>query len=147
MKRTVTGVILGIIGLIFLAISVFGAGGMLQLVIGVVLFTAAIKLLRLDKFFAKKPQAKAQEASRQQLRHVMYDWVTKGDREVRPSHAMMNWVRCRWDDPTVCSYDNGETWQPRREGATHSHPGEEEGCRCEAHPYLIEQKIEIKIKR
>jgi uncharacterized protein with gpF-like domain len=115
--------------------------------IGVILIAAAIKLLKLDKFFAKKPPANPAAPNDQQLKHVMYDWVTKGDQEVRPSHAMMQWVRCRWDDPTVCSYDNGETWKPRPEGATHTHPGEEEDCRCEAHPYLIEQKIEIKIKR
>jgi len=68
----------------------------------------------------------------------MYDWVVGGDCKNRPSHSTLYWVRCRRDDPTVCSYDNGTTWQPRPEGATLSYPGEEAGCHCEAHPYRME---------
>lgn len=59
----------------------------------------------------------------------------------------MNWVRCRRDNPMVCLYDKGTTWHSRPEGATLSHPGEEEGCHCEARPYLIEHKIEITLKK
>jgi uncharacterized protein with gpF-like domain len=87
------------------------------------------------------------EDDEESLKRNMYDWVTRGDREVRSSHAVMNWLRCRRDDPTVCSYDGGTTWVPRPKGATLSHPGDEDGCRCEAHPYRIENRIELKIKK
>jgi uncharacterized protein with gpF-like domain len=95
----------------------------------------------------KKGQAQKPALDEENLKRNMYDWVTCGDKEVRSSHAAMNWLRCRWDDPTVCSYDNGMTWKPRPKGATLKHPGDEEGCRCRAHPYLIEHEIELKIKR
>jgi tetratricopeptide (TPR) repeat protein len=93
-------------------------------------------------------EAKGQYASedKENLKRNMYDWVTGNNCKFRPSHATMNWVRCRMDDPTVCSYDNGTTWQSRPEGAIRLHPGEEDGCNCEAHPYRIEHRVELKIK-
>jgi hypothetical protein len=97
-----------------------------------------------DKSLEELAQQYSDE-DKKSLKRNMYDWVTCGNCKDRPSHATMDWVRCRWDDPTVCSYDNGETWQPRPKGATLSHPGKEDGCCCEAHPYLIEHKSNIKI--
>ncbi|MDR2815168.1 MAG: hypothetical protein LBB62_00465 [Proteiniphilum sp.] len=104
---------------------------------------AVEKLVR--KKYAKK-QGVDEESLKESLKRNMYDWVVGGNCKNRPPHATMHWVRCRFDDPAVCSYDNGTTWQPRPEGATISHPGEEDGCHCEAHPYLIENKIELKVK-
>jgi hypothetical protein len=86
------------------------------------------------------------QATEDNLKRNMYDWVTGSGCQARPPHSALNWVRCRWDNPTVCSYDNGVTWHPRPAGATFSHPGQEDGCNCEAPPYRIEHRVDLKIK-
>jgi hypothetical protein len=57
----------------------------------------------------RKRQDQKTTFDNENLKRNMYDWVTCGDCKARPSHAIMDWVRCRLDDPTVCSYDNGTT--------------------------------------
>ena len=74
----------------------------------------------------------------------MYEWSTAGDERVRgtpgnkktenaiPSHFLMEGVLCRWDDPTVYSDDDGETWIPREPDMPMEHPGFPIQCRCTA---------------
>jgi len=65
----------------------------------------------------------------------LYEWSTSLDERVRPSHALMEGKLCKWADSAVYSTDGGKTWKPRPSGATLTHPGEEEGCRCTALSY------------
>jgi SPP1 gp7 family putative phage head morphogenesis protein len=60
-----------------------------------------------------------------------YVWSTSGDERVRESHAAMNGKLCKWDDETVYSDDDGQTWQPRSAiGGVEEHPGRDFQCRC-----------------
>ena len=69
---------------------------------------------------------------------TMYVWETSGDERVRPSHKKMDGKLCRWADPTVYSRNKGKDWIPRPKGASLTHPGEEDGCRCTALSYQPE---------
>jgi SPP1 gp7 family putative phage head morphogenesis protein len=69
---------------------------------------------------------------------TMYIWETSGDERVRPSHTLMDEKLCRWDDPTVCSEDEGKTWIDRPSGAVQLHPGFDWQCRCTATSYWEE---------
>lgn len=51
-----------------------------------------------------------------------------------PSHAVMEDVICRWDDPTV--YWNGKRWVQRTALMEKQHPGEAIQCRCWAEGIL-----------
>lgn len=60
-----------------------------------------------------------------------YSWSTSGDERVRPSHAAMEGMICRWDDPTVYREDGEEGWRSRSSlGGVQLHPGEDIQCRC-----------------
>lgn len=63
-----------------------------------------------------------------------YEWDTRLDERVRPSHKVMQGKLCRWDDPTVYkdSYDDTE-WKPRSAiGGVQLHPSMDIRCRCHA---------------
>ena len=82
----------------------------------------------------------------------MYIWQTAGDERVRgtpggkwenslPSHYLMDGLLCGWDDPNLCSYDGGKTWEERPAEAVRLHPGMDYQCRCQAllyYPELID---------
>jgi SPP1 gp7 family putative phage head morphogenesis protein len=60
-----------------------------------------------------------------------YIWSTSGDERVRDTHTAMNGKLCKWDDPTVYSDDDGQTWKPRSAiGGVEEHPGKDYQCRC-----------------
>lgn len=62
-----------------------------------------------------------------------YYWSTGRDDRVRDSHAELDGFLCDYDDPTVYSDDDGETWKSRDSiGAIDLHPGEDVNCRCSA---------------
>lgn len=73
----------------------------------------------------------------------LYVWSTSYDDRVRDSHALMEGLLCRWDDASVCSYDNGKTWVPRPAGAVDLHPGQDIQCRCVALAFYPELTAEI----
>ena len=73
----------------------------------------------------------------------LYVWSTAYDDRVRDSHALMEGLLCRWDDASVCSYDNGKTWVPRPSGAVDLHPGQDIQCRCVGLAYYPELIAEI----
>ena len=60
----------------------------------------------------------------------MYVWSTCNDERVCKSCEKMDEKLCRWDDSTVYSRTKGKTWIPRPKGASLTHPGEKDGCRC-----------------
>jgi SPP1 gp7 family putative phage head morphogenesis protein len=60
-----------------------------------------------------------------------YIWHTVLDERVRDSHASLEGMLCRWDDDTVYSDDDGETWKDRESiGAFVGQVGEDYQCRC-----------------
>jgi SPP1 gp7 family putative phage head morphogenesis protein len=72
-----------------------------------------------------------------------YYWRTAGDERVRESHDALNGMLCKWDDDTVCSDDDGETWQSRSSiGGYEGKPGEDFQCRCWAEAKLVEPNVE-----
>lgn len=73
----------------------------------------------------------------------LYVWDTSMDDRVRESHALMQGLLCRWDDASVCSYDNGKTWVPRPSGAVDLHPGQDIQCRCSALTFYPELIAEV----
>lgn len=73
----------------------------------------------------------------------LYVWDTSMDDRVRESHAVMQGLLCRWDDASVCSYDGGQTWEPRPSGAIDLHPGQDIQCRCSALSYYPELIAEL----
>jgi len=80
----------------------------------------------------------------------MYIWRTAEDERVRGNesgkypvtedkHNILNEKYCRWDDKTVYSNDQGQTWIKRSNiNAVELHPGEDYNCRCYAEPVLQE---------
>lgn len=83
------------------------------------------------------------QAQMQEIGLNMYVWDTSGDERVRPSHILMDGLLCRWDDASLCSYDNGKTWEKRPSGAVELHPGQDIQCRCIALSYYPELVSEI----
>lgn len=64
-----------------------------------------------------------------------YIWSgTRDERNFkRTDHWVMNGMLCKWDDPTVFSDDNGETWKKRKSiGGVELHPSQDYNCRCTA---------------
>lgn len=62
-----------------------------------------------------------------------YTWQTSGDERVRNSHAVLDGLTCRWDDPTVYLDEKSGKWRKRKSiGGTEVHPREAINCRCEA---------------
>ena len=76
----------------------------------------------------------------------LYVWSTAYDDRVRDSHALMEGLLCRWDDASVCSYDNGKTWVSRPGGAVDLHPGQDIQCRCVPLVFYPELVAEIEDK-
>ena len=79
----------------------------------------------------------------QELGLDLYVWSTAYDDRVRDSHALMEGLLCRWDDASVCSYDNGKTWVDRPSGAVQLHPGQDIQCRCVALSFFPELQAEV----
>lgn len=83
------------------------------------------------------------EAQMQEIGLDLYVWSTAYDDRVRDSHALMEGLLCRWDDASVCSYDNGKTWVARPSGAVDLHPGQDIQCRCVALSFYPELEAEM----
>ena len=99
------------------------------------------KLLARDQM--GKLNGQITEAQMTEVGLDMYIWSTSYDDRVRDSHAVMEGLLCRWDDASVCSYDNGKTWVPRPSGAVDLHPGQDIQCRCVALAFYPELIAEI----
>ena len=96
------------------------------------------KLLARDQM--GKLNGQITQAQMQEIDLDLYIWSTAYDDRVRDSHALMEGLLCRWDDASVCSYDNGKTWVDRPSGAVQLHPGQDIQCRCVAlafYPELV----------
>ena len=79
------------------------------------------------------------EIRQQQAGVETYIWRTGRDERVRDSHDALAGMLCRWDDPTVYSDDNGQTWKSRSSiGGFTGHPGEDFQCRCIAESNIAE---------
>ena len=78
------------------------------------------------------------QAQMQEIGLDLYVWETSGDERVRSTHVPMDGLLCRWDDASVCSYNNGKTWEKRPAGAVQLHPGQDIQCRCVALSYYPE---------
>ena len=83
------------------------------------------------------------EAQMQEIGLDLYVWSTAYDDRVRDSHAAMEGLLCRWDDASVCSYDNGKTWVARPSNAVDLHPGQDIQCRCVALSFYPELEAEM----
>ena len=83
------------------------------------------------------------EAQMQEIGLELYVWSTAYDDRVRDSHAVMEGLLCRWDDASVCSYDNGKTWVSRPASAVDLHPGQDIQCRCVALAFYPELESEV----
>ena len=83
------------------------------------------------------------QAQMEEIGLELYVWSTAYDDRVRDSHALMEGLLCRWDDASVCSYDNGKTWVPRPSGAVDLHPGQDIQCRCAALAFYPELEAEV----
>ena len=104
------------------------------------------KLLARDQM--GKLNGQITEAQMTEVGLDMYVWSTAYDDRVRNSHAVMEGLLCRWDDASVCSYDNGKTWVPRPADAVDLHPGQDIQCRCVAlafYPELVSEMEGIPI--
>lgn len=90
-----------------------------------------------------KLQGQITQAQMTEVGLEMYIWSTSGDERVRSSHIPLDGVLCRWDDSTLCSFDNGKTWVSRPSTATRVHPGQDIQCRCVALVYYPELVKEV----
>jgi len=86
------------------------------------------KLLARDQM--GKLNGQITQAQMQEVGLDLYVWSTAYDDRVRDSHAAMEGLLCRYDNASLCSYDNGKTWEPRPAGAVQLHPGQDIQCRC-----------------
>ena len=102
------------------------------------------KLLARDQM--GKLNGQITQAQMEEIGLELYVWSTAYDDRVRDSHALMEGLLCRWDDASVCSYDNGKTWVKRPSGAVDLHPGQDIQCRCVGlafYPELISEIEEV----
>jgi SPP1 gp7 family putative phage head morphogenesis protein len=99
------------------------------------------KLLARDQM--GKLNGQITEAQMQEVGLDLYVWSTAYDDRVRDSHALMEGLLCRWDDASVCSYDNGKTWVARPSGAVDLHPGQDIQCRCVPLAFYPELEAEM----
>jgi SPP1 gp7 family putative phage head morphogenesis protein len=99
------------------------------------------KLLARDQM--GKLNGQITEAQMQEVGLDLYVWSTSYDDRVRDSHALMEGLLCRWDDASVCSYDNGKTWVARPSGAVDLHPGQDIQCRCVPLAFYPELEAEM----
>lgn len=99
------------------------------------------KLLARDQM--GKLNGQITEAQMQEIGLDLYVWSTSYDDRVRDSHELMEGLLCRWDDASVCSYDNGKTWVKRPSGAVLLHPGQDIQCRCVALAFYPELEAEM----
>ena len=99
------------------------------------------KLLARDQM--GKLNGQITESQMQEIGLDLYVWSTSYDDRVRDSHALMEGLLCRWDNASVCSYDNGKTWEPRPSGAVDLHPGQDIQCRCVALAFYPELEAEM----
>lgn len=99
------------------------------------------KLLARDQM--GKLNGQITEAQMQEIGLEMYVWSTSADDRVRDSHAVMEGLLCRYDDASVCSYDNGKTWVSRPSGAVDLHPGQDIQCRCIGLAFYPELEAEM----
>ena len=99
------------------------------------------KLLARDQM--GKLNGQITQAQMQEIGLDLYVWSTSYDDRVRDSHALMEGLLCRWDDASVCSYDNGKTWEPRPAGAVNLHPGQDIQCRCVGLAFYPELEAEV----
>lgn len=84
-----------------------------------------------------KLNAELTQERQEQVGIETYIWRTVGDERVRDSHDAMNGLLCRWDDSSVYSDDNGETWQARSSiGGYEGHVGTDYQCRCYGEPVI-----------
>lgn len=100
------------------------------------------KLLARDQM--GKLNGQITQAQMEEVGLDLYVWSTSADDRVRDSHAVMEGLLCRWDDASVCSYDNGKTWVDRPSGAVELHPGQDIQCRCVGLAFYPELVSEIK---
>lgn len=84
-----------------------------------------------------KLNANLTKARHEQAGINAYEWLTSMDERVRDSHKPLNGLICRHSD-TLCSHDNGKTWEARPAEATLAAPGEDIQCRCTAIPFYSE---------
>lgn len=89
---------------------------------------AHCKLLARDQI--GKLNGQITQAQMEEIGLDLYVWSTSMDDRVRDDHAVMEGLLCRWDDASVCSYDNGKTWVDRPSNAVQLHPGQDIQCRC-----------------
>lgn len=99
------------------------------------------KLLARDQM--GKLNGQITQAQMQEIGLDLYVWSTSMDDRVRESHALMEGLLCRWDDASVCSYDNGKTWVERPSGAVDLHPGQDIQCRCSGLAFYPELVAEM----
>lgn len=93
------------------------------------------------KFIARDQTAKLNSAITRERNDKLgiktYIWTGARDVRQRKDHKVMNGRLCRFDDATVYSDDNGETWKKRSAiGGVQLHPGEDYNCRCGMAPRL-----------
>ena len=99
------------------------------------------KLLARDQI--GKLNGQITQAQMQEIGLELYVWSTAYDDRVRDSHAIMEGLLCRWDDASVCSYDNGKTWVSRPSSAVELHPGQDIQCRCVGLAFYPELEAEV----
>ena len=97
------------------------------------------KLLARDQM--GKLNGQITQAQMQEVGLDLYIWSTSMDDRVRDDHRVMEGLLCRWDDASVCSYDNGKTWVERP--GVQLHPGQDIQCRCVGLAYYPELIAEI----
>ena len=111
------------------------------------------KLIARDQ--SSKLIGRVNQARQQSIGVEMYRWRTIKDQRVvgKPggmypignnvhgNHYKMEGKLCKWDDPTVISYDGGLTWVKRDADMPITHPGQDIQCRCHPEPVIDVKKV------